>query len=161
MGLKEAVKRLEAATCANETCWLCEATQIMETAFAITLKRHGVDVAALPQDLEELACGECGRRKHINLHGRDAETRREWRQLSEEFNRYLVARTAIPDSLSQRLKELADGDAPRFLALYGAAYTKALEASDEAMRRWFTEHDAESLEALSRAPLVQRRGFAA
>jgi hypothetical protein len=161
MGLKETVKRLEAATCANETCWLCEVTHVMGTAFDHALKRHGIDCAALPRDLEEFACGECGRRYLENVYGRDADTRRELRELSEDFNPCLVARTAIPDELSRRLKDLMDKDARHALVLYGAAYTEANEAADEAARQWFNEHEAESVAALSRAPLVQRRGLAA
>jgi hypothetical protein len=159
VGLKEAVKRLEAATCANETCWLCEVTQVMGTAFGDVFKRRGVDVVAVPQDLEEFACGECGRRDHF--HGSAAETRREWRELIEDYNRCLVARTDIPDDLSQRLKDLTDKDDLRLLALYGTAYTEAWEAADEAMWRWFNEHEAEVAAAVSRAPLGQRRGLAA
>jgi hypothetical protein len=137
----------------------------MGTAFDHALKRHGIDCAALPRDLEEFACGECGRRYLENVYGRDADTRRELRELSEDYNRCLVARTAIPDELSQRLKELEDRLSKCFLALHGAAYTEALEAADEAadeaMHQWFNEHEAESGAALNRAPLVQRRGLAA
>ncbi len=144
MGLDERVKRLEAATCANETCWLCEVTQVMGTAFGDVLKRRGANVAPLPQEMEEFACMECGRRCASNVHGMDAGMRRELRQLSEEFSRRFVAQTDIPDDLSQRLKDLTDKDDLRFLALYGTAYTEASEAADEAMRRWFNEHESGS-----------------
>jgi len=161
MGLKETVRRLEAATCANEVCFLCAASDVGGRAFLGTLKRHGVDMDALPVESDEAPCAECGKLCAYNVYGMDEETRAEWRAADAVAARDWAARLPCSKETRRRFDELVKRDGARCVRFYGTHYEAAYEAASVAMEAWVEEHDAEVCAALSRAPLVQRRGLAA
>jgi uncharacterized protein YecT (DUF1311 family) len=161
VGLRETVKRLEAATCANEVCFFCAVIDVGARAFLGTLKRHGVDVDALPLEPDEEPCVECGSLCVSNTHGMDEEMRAEWRALDASLSRDFAARIPYSKDSERRYNELCERDRARRVRLYGTHYDAAHDAAIAAMEAWVEEHDAEVCAALSRAPLVQRRGLAA
>jgi len=161
VGLKETVKRLEAATCADEVCFVCAIVDAGKQAFNGTLKRRGVDVAALPLEQEEESCVECGKPFTYNVSGMDEGLRQEWRAVGAVAEREWAARLPCSKETRQRFDELDERDGVRCVRLYSAHYEEAYEAARAAMEAWVEEHDAQVCAALSRAPLVQRRGFAA
>ncbi len=87
--------------------------------------------------------------------------RAEWRVLCASAEHDLAARISYSKDTLQRLNELCERDRARCVRLYGTHYEEAEEAASAAMEAWAEEHDAEVCAALSRAPLVQRRGLAA
>lgn len=161
MNLQTRVGRLEEATCANEVCFLCVWEGVMTRAFSDTLKRHGVDVEAIPLELEEVPCAECGAADFYNLHGVDEEMRDEWRALNASSSRDFAARATFSKDSERKFNELCERDRARCVRLYGAHYDAAHEASRAAMIAWLDEHEPEVRAAWNRPPLVQRRGLAA
>ena len=161
MGLKEAVKRLEAATCANEVCFICASLDAGERAFRDVLKRYGVNVDALPQDPEEFFCPECGAARIFNVHDADEGLREEWRAFNASSWRNLTARGAPSKDERQKFDELNERDRERLARFYGEHFEEAHEASLAATFAWLDEHEAEVIRALDRPSLAQRRGLAA
>jgi hypothetical protein len=161
MNLDSRLNKLEAATCADEVCFVRAIVDAGKQAFNGTLKRHGVDVAALPREPDEEPCVECGKPFTYNAYGMDEETRAEVRAVGAVAAREWAARGPCSKETRQRFDELDERDGVRCARLYGAHYEEAYEAAREAMEAWVEEHDAQVCAALSRAPLVQRRGFAA